>query len=242
MSQPTSFLKRGLKSALSIFVTQTKITKIDRLTENFILIEMAGTKLTEAKWVPGGKVQVDVGNLTFRTYTPIHLDTNEGKLSVLCYLREESPAAIWIHSLKVGDSCDVFGPRESLDLSHLEGDVALFGDETSLGITKVLQNQTDQKARVFLEVNSDHETKNALERLGVTNQTIIKRSTNNSHLEKMAEEMIELNRKNANLSTIFLTGRASSIQRIRLLLKESGIPNTKLKVRAYWADGKVGLD
>ncbi|WP_243401381.1 hypothetical protein [Leptospira harrisiae] len=73
MAKPesNSFFKRSIKSVLWIFLTQTKVSKIEQLTEGFFLVEMTGTKLKETKWIPGSKVQVDVGNLIYRTYTPI---------------------------------------------------------------------------------------------------------------------------------------------------------------------------
>ncbi|TGK79184.1 siderophore-interacting protein [Leptospira noumeaensis] len=241
MSETNSFFKRSIKSVFSFFLTQTKVSKIERLAESFILIEMMGTKLKEAKWIPGSKVQVDVGNLTYRTYTPISVDKNEGKLSFLSYKRNDGPASTWIHSLKVGDPCEVFGPRESLDFSNLEEDAILFGDETSIGIAKVLQNNVKKKSHTFLELTSAEAGKEVLEKLGVTGQRVFERSSDGSHLQTIAKEMIDLISKIPE-AKIFLTGRASSIQQVRTYLKNSGIPTNKLKVRAYWADGKKGLD
>ncbi|EMY60159.1 siderophore-interacting protein [Leptospira terpstrae] len=241
MSETNSFFKRSIKSIFSIFLTQTKVSKIVRLAENFVLIEMAGTKLKEAKWIPGCKVQVDVGNLTYRTYTPISVDKEEGKLSFLCYNRKEGPASTWIHSLKVGDPCEVFGPRESLDFSNLEGDAILFGDETSFGIAKVLQNNVKKKSYTFLELNSAEVGKEVLGHLGLTDHRMMERSLDGSHLQTMAKEMFDLISEIPD-PKIFLTGRASSIQQVRAYLKDSGIPTNRLKVRSYWADGKKGLD
>ncbi|MCW7468186.1 siderophore-interacting protein [Leptospira kanakyensis] len=241
MSESNSFFKRSIKSVFSIFLTQTKVSKMERLAEGFVLIEMTGTKLKEAKWIPGSKVQVDVGNLTYRTYTPISVDKNEGKLSFLAYKRNDGPASTWIHSLKVGDPCEVFGPRESLDFSNIEEDAILFGDETSLGIAKVLQNNVKKKSYPFLELNSLAAGKEALGHLGLTWERLVERSLDGSHLQTIAKEMAELISKIPD-AKVFLTGRASSIQQVRAYLKNSGIPTNKLKVRAYWADGKKGLD
>ncbi|EKJ87576.1 NADPH-dependent ferric siderophore reductase [Leptospira meyeri] len=241
MSKKSSLFKRILKSVFSIFLTQTKISKIERLTNTFVLIEMSGKKLKESKWVPGGKVQIDVGNFTYRTYTPINVDKVEGKLSLLCYHRNESPASHWINALKVGNPCEVFGPRESLDFSNLEGDAILFGDETSFGIAKVLQNKVGKKSNIFFELTSVETSKETLEKLGVTGQRMIERSPDSSHLQKIAKEISD-HISQISDTKIFLTGRASSIQQVRNYLKNSGIPTNKIKVRAYWADGKIGLD
>lgn len=241
MSEANSFFKRSIKSVFSIFLTQTKVSRIEQLAESFILIEMTGTKLKEANWNPGSKVQVNVGNLTYRTYTPISVDKNEGKLSFLAYKRNDGPASTWIHSLKVGDPCEVFGPRLSLDFSNIEEDAILFGDETSFGIAKVLQNNIKKKSYSFLELNLLAEGKEALGHLGLTGHRMIERSPEGSHLQTIAKEMFDLI-SNIPDAKIFLTGRASSIQQVRAYLKNSGIPTNKLKVRAYWADGKKGLD
>ena len=241
MSESNSFFKRSIKSVFSFFLTQTKVSKLERLAEGFLLIEMTGTKLKEAKWIPGSKVQVDVGNLTYRTYTPISVDKNEGKLSFLAYKRNDGPASTWIHSLKVGDPCEVFGPRESLDFSNLEEDAILFGDETSFGIAKVLQNKVGKKSHLFLELTSSEVGKKALDQLGVEGQRLVERSSDRSHLQTIAKEMIALISEIPD-AKIFLTGRASSIQQVRAYLKDSGIPTNRLKVRVYWADGKKGLD
>ncbi|TGM78143.1 siderophore-interacting protein [Leptospira mtsangambouensis] len=241
MSESNSFFKRSIKSVFSIFLTQTKVSRLERIAEGFVLIEMTGTKLKEAKCIPGSKVQIDVGNLTYRTYTPISVDKKEGKLSFLAYKRNDGPASTWIHSLKVGDTCEVFGPRESLDFSNIEEDAILFGDETSFGIAKVLQNNVKKKSYPFLELNSLVAGKEALVHLGVTGQRLVERSLDGSHLQTIAKEMADLIAEIPD-AKIFLTGRASSIQQVRAYLKNSGIPTNRLKVRAYWADGKKGLD
>ncbi|TGL88809.1 siderophore-interacting protein [Leptospira congkakensis] len=241
MSETNSFFKRTLKSIFSIFITETKISKIERLTNAFVLIEMKGKKLKESNWVPGGKVQVDVGIFTYRTFTPINVDKAEGKLSFLCFKHHNGPASHWINALKVGDPCEVFGPRESLDFSSLEGDAILFGDETSFGIAKVLQNKLEKKSHLFFELTSTETSKEALEKLGVTGERMIERSADGSHLQKLSQEIVDRISQIPD-AKIFLTGRASSIQQVRNYLKNSGIPTNKLKVRAYWADGKKGLD
>ncbi|PJZ43681.1 SIP domain-containing protein [Leptospira brenneri] len=241
MSEPNSFFKGILKSVFSVFLTQTKISKIERLTNDFVLIEITGRKLKESKWIPGGKVQVDVGNFTYRTFTPISVDRGEGKLSFICYQHHNGPASKWINDLKVGDPCEVFGPRDSLDFSNMEGDAILFGDETSFGIAKVLQNKVEKKSHLFFELTSTDTGKKALDSLGVTGQRMIERSPDGSHLQKLSQEIVDRLSQIPD-AKVFLTGRASSIQQVRNNLKNSGIPTNKLKVRAYWADGKVGLD
>ncbi|CUS43889.1 hypothetical protein MGWOODY_Smn725 [hydrothermal vent metagenome] len=39
-----------------------------------------------------------------------------------------------------------------------------------------------------------------------------------------------------------LTGRAPAIRRIVTVLKAAGVSSSRLRTKAYWAPGKVGLD
>jgi hypothetical protein len=43
-------------------------------------------------------------------------------------------------------------------------------------------------------------------------------------------------------ATFVLTGKASTIQRIRQSLKQQAVPTGRILTKAYWAPGKTGLD
>ncbi len=220
-------------------MTQSQVASIEKLSENFVQVELSGSPIEKAKWTPGGKIQIDVGGLKFRTFTPLRWGEKEGSLTIIGYRRPGHPATDWLDALRVGEACEVFGPRDSLDFSRLEGKVALFGDETSFGIARVLRGVIGPRAHIFLELNSLVEGQDVLARLGIEAAQTHERSADGAHLSALARGLIE---KSGEFSTVFLTGRASSIQRLRTLLKEAGVPGGKLKTRPYWADGKAGLD
>lgn len=241
MSQSPSFIKSALKFTLGRFNKKVSISKIEKLTKTFTLVEITGEELKSAKWIPGCKLQVDITNeFTFRTFTPIYLDQEAGKLSFLCYRRSGHPATKWVDALNVGAECEVFGPRESLNFSGAEDNVVFFGDETSFGAAKVLLG-ISKRASLFFEVNHTKESEEILEKIDVEATLISQRKPSDEHLAELAKEVIRFSNEKP-LSVIYLTGRASSIQVLRAAFKEAGIENSKMKVRVYWADGKKGLD
>lgn len=238
MTEP-NLLARGLKRVLGSFLTPTSVAKIESISANFRVIEIQSEDLKQKNWQPGSKIQIDVGGMQFRTFTPIKLDSRAGHLTFLVYRRNGHPATLWIDSLKEGSRADIFGPRSSLDFSQYEGRNLFFGDETSIGAATAFREQ-NQNSQIFLEVNSLEETRVALSRLRMESCTLIQRSDDDSHLEKLMDDVVLANSTQA-FSTAVLTGRARSIQNLRKQIKSKNIL-AKVVVRAYWADGKKGLD
>ena len=78
-----------------------------------------------------------------------------------------------------------------------------------------------------------------LEAIGLREAALIERSDDDAHL---AEAEAELSRLAASGAHFVLTGKASSIQRIGRALKAAGVVSSRMKITAYWAPGKAGLD
>jgi NADPH-dependent ferric siderophore reductase len=137
----------------------------------------------------------------------------------------------------------MFGPRGSLALNALEGPVVLFGDETSFGVAKSLldlRGPADGVGFVFESTDRD-EAVQVLGELGLGAASVVEREPNHAHaprLESQLRAALEV-RPNA---TLVLTGHAQTIQVLRARLKAKPAPIRGQKVKAYWADGKRGLD
>lgn len=237
MEKRKSLLKQGMRYVLSGFITPLTVRSVERIADSFLLVELEGEKLKEAKWKPGDKIQLDTGEFTFRTYTPISLDAATGRLRILCFVRPGSPAGTWLASLKPGSACDAFGPRTSLDASALTGPLIVFGDETSIGLVKALESRGDA-TRAFLETSAPAAAAEALRALDVPRVELLEKTPDDSHLRAIAEKIRE-----AGPANFVLTGSARSIQILRSALTSSGdVAAAALKTRVYWADGKAGLD
>ncbi len=108
---------------------------------DYRLIEIRSPAFWDRAWVPGAKIQINVGDWNVRTYTPVALDPKWGTLKILAYRHApdndpaapgapEAPGSRWAGQVFPGDPCRFIGPRASLRLSAAATPLIVFGDET----------------------------------------------------------------------------------------------------------------
>jgi ferric-chelate reductase (NADPH) len=226
-----------------LFFRQLIVAEVTDLAGHFRLIDFSGEALRDVAWVPGQKVQFHLGNLTTRTYTPINWDSTAGRMQTLMFLHGNGPGSAWAASLKKGDACQFLGPRSSLNFFDIKGPVMFFGDETSVGAAAALRAATNPEhdQHFVFEVSSIIETQDVIARMELQRVTLIKRQSQNTHLEAV-EAFLETNGSKLGLPQWVFTGKAQSIQTIRKALNARRMLMSALKVKAYWATGKTGLD
>lgn len=88
-------------------------------------------------------------------------------------------------------------------------------------------------------MNCAETTHSVLERFEVDRPELFTRWPNDEHLGEIDQHLAAPAASNA---TFVLTGKATSIQRLRRLLKTLNVPSSRVMTKAYWAPGKVGLD
>jgi ferric-chelate reductase (NADPH) len=218
-----------------------RVATVETLSLHFRLVDLEGEALRNVNWTPGQKVQVAMGSgMSARTYTPMSWDADSGRTRLLAFGHGDGPGSRWSSALREGDTCQFFGPRRSLDLSGLQSPVVLFGDETSFGLAVALRDssQADGAIHVF-EASDAAESRPVLEAIGLGQATLIERIADDAHLAAVEAEVLRLAASGAHF---VLTGKASSIQRVSCALKAAGVVSSRVKTKAYWAPGKVGLD
>jgi ferric-chelate reductase (NADPH) len=230
-----------MRTLLRWLMRPARVAAVETLSPHFRLLHLEGEALRNIAWTVGQKVQVSMGSgLIARTYTPISWDADSGRTRMLTFAHGDGPGSRWASGLREDDICQFFGPRRSLDLSGLESPVVLFGDETSFGLAAALRDspQADGAIHVF-ETSDVAESRPVLETIGLGEATLIERTADDAHLAAAEAEMLRLT---ASGASFVLTGKASSIQRISRALKAVGVVSSRVKTKAYWAQGKVGLD
>ena len=217
------------------------ITAVKSLSPRFRLIDLEGEALEDVVWQPGQKVQVAMGiGLAARTYTPMSWDADRGSTRILAFAHGDGPGSRWSSGLRVGDTCQFFGPRRSLKLSALAAPVVLFGDETSFGLAVTLRDRPMiAAATCVFEASDPAESRSVLEAVGLGDAILIGRAAGDAHL-RVAE--VEVARLAARGAHVILTGKASSIQHMSRSLKAGGVTSSGVTAKAYWAAGKTGLD
>lgn len=216
-----------------------RVSRVDAVQAlgKFRRIELSGASLRETAWRPGDKVQVFLPDIGMRTYTPLFWEPS-GATALLAYAHGEAPGSAWVKQVKVGDEVSFFGPRRSIEVSDVEAPLVVFGDETSVGLALALSAaRPARKVTAVLEVNERAEVRAALDACGsLLDVHLVERSSGNAHLTVAVEHL-----RGALGSGAFgvFTGRASSIQAVKQSLRGFEFAS---KTKAYWADGKRGLD
>lgn len=229
------------KALIKLLMRNARVSACEALGSRFRLITLEGEELRHVSWTAGEKIQVSLGSaFTSRTYTPLNWDASAGTAQILVFAHGEGPGSEWARNLQVGDHCYLFGPRRSLDPSPLPANLILFGDETSIGLAKALQEaRVPRTVRTILEVDSADETGTVIAALKLRNAELIERSTST----KSDAVLRALGIRIRDMDDGFvLTGKAQSIQALRSDLKAMGIPTSNIMTKAYWAPGKRGLD
>lgn len=219
-----------------------KVSAVTWLSEHFVRIDVEGAQLAGVKFVAGDKVQIFVGE-DMRTYTPVEWSSEGlqpggaasrmGKTFFVGYAHgTDTPGTKWLRALKVGDEAPLFGPRRSIDATDLPGPLVLIGDETSVAVAASLTRvKSDRHVTVLLEANQPDETKRVAEALGLKHVTV----TTRGKLDAALLAQLDVG------ATPIFTGRAATIQSLKQALRAQQRTVGGL-TRAYWAEGKRGLD
>jgi NADPH-dependent ferric siderophore reductase len=220
---------------------QTRVTNVAPIGADFRLIELEGDALKDISWRPGDKIQVAVGaGFMSRTYTPISWDKVNGRTQILAYLHGEGPGSDWARTTIEGQVCEFLGPRRSLDVSELDSPTLLFGDETSFGLAAAMRKANPEQHLAFaFEVSDLIGSREALRIVGVNNAELLGKDATDQHLNGVLTKLLHQASERARF---VLLGKASSIQHATRALKAHGIESRRITAKAYWANGKAGLD
>jgi NADPH-dependent ferric siderophore reductase len=232
-----------LESAVfRLFTRSAQVLGIEDIGGCFRLVTLGGEALRNAGWVPGDKIQIQLGGWTQRTYTPMAWDAENGRTRILIHLHGDGPGARWARALRIGGDCIIFGPRKSVRLRGPQAKVILFGDETSLGLAAALADQMSAPTVLGLfEVSNPADSAPVIERLDLKHAALCTRAAGDGHFSALETRMSALLQAHTEADVV-LTGRAGAIQRMVRLLKDRDIDAGRRHSKAYWAPGKTGMD
>jgi len=184
-----------------------------------------------------------VDRFSARTYTPFRWDPTKGVLSILVYLHRTAPGTTWAKSIKPGDPCQFIGPKHSLDLADLRLPAIFFGDETSIALAAALQAEPKSVAgiRFLFEFSSVSESRQVLDALHIHDAITIQREPDDAHIPKCEAALKQAAEQTTPVDFIF-TGKAQTIRRLRISMRDLGTDASRFKIRPYWSPGKVGMD
>ncbi len=215
------------------------VTRCDRLSPQFVRLELSAEAFRKATWVPGAKLQFRPrrGSMSLRTYTPISWDAGRGVTELIAYTHGTGPAAQWFERVTEGQTCEVFGPRRSIDLREATGPVLFIGDESSVALACALRTVTGDVAFVF-EAHDPAGLTDVLAQLSITERVAVAtKSTDRADLLRQA--------RHAAMQapfTLIVTGDAATVHAVRRDSRGWERKPRQVNGKAYWAEGRTGLD
>ncbi|WP_328457641.1 siderophore-interacting protein [Amycolatopsis sp. NBC_00438] len=227
-------LERLADLAGGMMLDTARVTGVSRLPADFVRVELAAEAFRKATWVPGAKLQFRPrrGTLGLRTYTPISWDAERGVTELLGFTHGDGPAARWLRQVAAGDTCEVFGPRRSLDLSAPHGSVVFVGDESSVALACALRTVTGDVTHVF-EARDPAGLTEVLAGLGIDAQVVGKTADRAELLSRA---------RTAGPGRLVVTGDAATVHAVRRDSRTWPHAPGTVTGKAYWAEGRTGLD
>ena len=152
------------------------------------------------------------------------------------YTHGNGPAAQWFERVTEGQTCAVFGPRRSLDLRGATGPVLFVGDETSVALAHALRTIPAETSYVF-EARDPLALTDVLAQLGITERVAV--------VGKDADrvELLQHGRTAAvRAYTLVVTGDAATVHAVRRDSRGWERKPRQVMGKAYWAEGRTGLD
>jgi NADPH-dependent ferric siderophore reductase len=238
----STILKMLMKYVTKRPVTLATVMKVEQVSSQFRIIELACPTPFTTAVVPGDKVSITADGKR-RCYTPIAVEGDTSHIRLGIYLHGKGPGSAWASSVKFSDVLRLTGPRPSLDLSTVNAPCVLFGDETAFAVARSLQRHlgTKHASRFFIEVNSLTDAQAAVTALRLKNTVLIEKALDNSHIAQLSAAMtLALGELEAR--HLVLTGCAHSIQALRKTLSSTEVGYSTGLVKAYWTPSKSGLD
>lgn len=230
----SSLKGRLLRLVGGVALRATRVDAVEALAPAYRRIHVSGPALAHAGFQPGDKVQVLLPSLDVRTYTPIAWASTS--TSFLVFLHGVAPGAGWARSVHPGDEIRFLGPQRSLAMEP--GPLILVGDETSIAVAAAYTLARPGAVRAVLEAGDPGEAERVALAVGLREPTVVPRGAGADRYGPLVAAVLAASRSQS--ASIGITGNARLLQAVRAGGRSAGVPS--VRVKAYWAEGKVGLD
>ncbi|MEV4512253.1 siderophore-interacting protein [Dactylosporangium sp. NPDC049525] len=235
----TGLAERLADLASGAMLHNARVTGLSRHSPEFIRVELSAEAFRKATWVPGAKLQFRPrrGSMNLRTYTPVSWDAARGVTELIAYTHGDGPAAQWLGQAAEGQTCEVFGPRRSIDLRDATGPVLFVGDESSVALACALRTVNRDVSHVF-EARDPAGLVDVLAQLGIAERVaVVATAADRAELLRQA-------RDDAMQApyTLVVTGDAATVHAVRRDTRGWERKPRQVKGKAYWAEGRTGLD
>lgn len=218
------------------------VTQVDVIAPQFVRVELKCDAFCGVDWTAGSKVQFRParGTLQMRSYTPMRWDAEQGRTELVAFVHGAGPAADWFREVSVGDVCEVFGPRHSIDLDDIAGESVFVGDESSLGLACALRS-TGSKAQYVFEASDPEALEAALAVLGFTAEDYVV-TPKDFDRKALLKNAFDAAQDCAGAFDLVISGDAATVLSVRRNSRDWPQKAHRVIGKAYWARGRAGLE
>lgn len=230
--------------ASGVLLSDAQVTEVSRYSPRFTRIELQSDAFRSGSWTPGAKLQLRPrrGTLGMRTYTPTRWDPESGTTQLIAFIHGDGPAARWFRLVQAGDTCEVFGPRRSIELGDVSAGAVFVGDETGVGLACALR-PVSADARYVFEASDAAELTDVLADVGLADRcTVVGKDVGRARLLGEAREAADAADTAGEPCDLVVSGDAATVHTVRRDTRQWPRTPRRIRAKAYWAHGKTGLD
>jgi len=209
------------------------VTQVEALSPRVIRVWVEGAALRRARFAPGDKVKIHVGDGALRSYTPASVDAAAGVMSLVLHAHGDSPGSAWARGLAAGDAIHFLGPASSMTGPGPEVRwAAFYGDETAIGLAEAIAAALPSGVRLRGAIEVAAEDAASVAHLGAdTELEPVQRAETHGPALRAHLERLEVPAG----GRVFLSGEAGSVLALRAALLERGVPRASLHIKPYWS-------
>lgn len=218
-----------------IFATPVRVGAVSDVAPRLRRIGFAADSLIGRPLAAHDHIEFRVDDRCFRHYSPAGFDPETGQIDVLFFLNGIGPGSAWARGLSVGDEASMLGPGAGKFRVIEDAPRHVFlGDETCIGLAEWMVACLGPVAGA-LEADDD-----CLDAAAATGLDAVPRPQPQAERGAALVDWLRANPASPT-DAVYLTGHAQTIRRLRAVLKEQGLPPSRVRVDPFWADGKRGL-
>ncbi|WFB64961.1 siderophore-interacting protein [Sphingobacterium sp. WM] len=244
MPQVPKWMTDAMESLFKGTYHSVKITTIKYISPSLKYIRFKGDfSRIKNDFIPGNVIEFRISDRDFRHYTPSYFNLKKGICDVIFYINGKGPGSIWADNLALDDELKIMGPSSKMNFNYSASSHVVFGDETSLGLMQHIHLEAKKQGKpccCLIEINPNHLDWLDHIRIDFENIVVLDSSTAGIGQSTFKEWLLNQRPIQSEME-FYLTGNASSIQKIQKDLISNGYSKKQIQTYPYWAQGKVGL-
>lgn len=223
--------------ATALFTKPATVTAVSYPDKYLKKIVFTGDALKGLKCPAGAQIEPRVSDTHMRHYNPSAYDATTGTMEMLIYLHGKGPGSAWAEKIQAGDKLNIMGPAMKIHADESNNRQVFLGDETTIGTFLFLQNSLS-KAQTFTGlIETQPDLLHLNNTVGLNVPTAARTAQRGEVLVQWLKDNYEANKD----ALFYLLGHNATNLQLRDWLKDKGVPNSRIAMRRYWADGMEGL-